>query len=174
MKSLYQGNYLNLSERNGWEFVSRRHGVVMIVALTANDELLLVEQYREPLQAAVIELPAGLVGDEGDAGEAPEQAALRELEEETGYRAEKMQRLLIAASSPGTADEKISILRAVNTQKVSAGGGVAGENITVHVVARSEVPRWLVEQNARGVLIDCRIYAALALAQLDDAELPGW
>ncbi len=174
LHKLHTGKYLSLCERNGWEFVNRRYGVVMIVAITDDDELLLVEQYREPLQAVVIELPAGLVGDDGDAAEGPELAAQRELEEETGYRAGQMQRLLLAASSPGMANEKIHILRALQLRKVSEGGGVPGENITVHAVKRADVPRWLIAQHARGAVIDSRVYAALSLASLTSDELPGW
>lgn len=173
-RELYSGNYLNLCERNGWEFVKRCYGVVMIVAVTPEDELVMVEQYREPLQANIIELPAGLVGDDGDADEGPEIAAIRELEEEAGYRAAAMERMLLAASSPGMASEKIHVLRAVDIRKVSAGGGVEGENITVHVIKRSDVPLWLVEQVARGAVIDSRVYAGLSLSGLSSEELPGW
>ena len=68
----YKGRYLSLIEREHWEFVTRpnAHAVAVLVATTPEREIVLVEQYRRPLDARVIELPAGLVGDTGDPNEA--------------------------------------------------------------------------------------------------------
>ena len=67
----YRGRYLSLLERDGWEFASRCNasGVVVLIAITDAGELLLIEQYRKPVQAPVVELPAGLVGDAADPDE---------------------------------------------------------------------------------------------------------
>ena len=85
----FEGRYLSLRERDGWEFASRSNAssVVVLVAVTPAEEIVLVEQYRKPVEARVIELPAGLVGDLGDPDEPILDAAARELEEETGYAA---------------------------------------------------------------------------------------
>ena len=89
----YRGRYLNLVERAGWEYRTRSNAsaVVVIIAVTDDDRLLLVEQLRRPLEARVIELPAGLVGDTGDPEEDVLEAANRELVEETGFEAESLE-----------------------------------------------------------------------------------
>ena len=67
---LYEGNFLELRESQNWEFVQRVNAinVVVIMALTPDGNLLLVNQYRPPVEGRVIELPAGLVGDDGPEG----------------------------------------------------------------------------------------------------------
>src|SRR5690349_10920782 len=93
MRVVAQGRYLTFIDDAGWEYVTRPHisGVVVIVAVTADGRLVLVEQYRPAVKKKVIELPAGLVGDiVGQQGESMGTAAARELEEETGYRAAEM------------------------------------------------------------------------------------
>lgn len=172
-KTLHAGQYLNLQERDGWEFISRVHGVVMIVAITDQNELLLVEQYRQPLQKRVIELPAGLVGDHGE-DEPPVTAAHRELLEETGYDAADIEPLLIAAASPGMANETIAIYRARQLTKVDDGGGDESEDIVVHRVALNNLAVWLSEKNQAGLMIDARVYAAPTLLSLEPKEIPGW
>lgn len=84
--SLCRGKFLELLKEGRWEYVRRvnANGAVMIVAVTEDGELLLVEEYRVPLHALTIGLPAGISGDEGE--ESTLQSARRELEEETGYR----------------------------------------------------------------------------------------
>src|SRR6476659_9869615 len=86
-----EGKHLRFVRRNGWEFVERKNvtGIAILVALTAEDRVLFVEQRREPLGADVLELPAGLAGDEGE--EDAVKAANRELEEETGFTAKEIE-----------------------------------------------------------------------------------
>ena len=92
----YRGRYLNLIERDHWEFVTRpnAHAVVVLIAVTDDDELVLVEQYRRPVDSRVVELPAGLVGDLGDPDEPVLEAAGRELIEETGYEASSQEKII--------------------------------------------------------------------------------
>jgi ADP-ribose pyrophosphatase len=100
---LAEGKYLRFMQRAGWEYAERRGvtGIVGIVAVTDEGKLLLVEQYRLPLDKRVIELPAGLVGDEaGKERESLLAAANRELQEETGYHAGN---LVLLASGPTSA-----------------------------------------------------------------------
>ena len=100
METLGKGNYLELLRVNGWEYVRRTAStsVVVIIAQTDANELLLVEQYRPPVGTNVIELPAGLVGDEpGYEQESPEQASKRELLEETGYLGNNFELFFIGA-----------------------------------------------------------------------------
>ena len=92
--SLCRGKFLELLKEGRWEYVRRVNasGAVMIVAVTEEGELLLVEEYRVPLHARTVGLPAGISGDEGE--ESSLQSARRELEEETGYRADSWTYLL--------------------------------------------------------------------------------
>ena len=88
IETLYQGKYIRVVRSGRWEFVKRNNvcGIVGIVAVTDARELILVEQFRVPVDAHLIELPAGLAGDlAGAPVEDLAIAAKRELLEETGY-----------------------------------------------------------------------------------------
>lgn len=168
IKILYQGQFLILKRKGHWEYVSRvrERGAAFIVAVTDARELLLVEQWRVPLQARCIELPAGIVGDEaGHEHEDILPAALRELEEETGYRGRQAELLLTGPVAGGMTSEPLFLVRARGLQRVHDGGGVDGENITVHTVPLDEVHGWLQAQAARGAMIEPRIYAGLWFAE---------
>lgn len=162
-KLLHQGRYLNLVERDGWEFAARRHpAAAVLVAWTDDGELLVVEQFRIPVARRTIELPAGLVGDlEGRESEDLMTAAARELEEETGYRAGRLVEILRCPTSPGMTDEVAVFIRAFDLVEVGAGGGDATEDITVHRLALDEADDWLFEQHAAGKAVDPKIFAAL-------------
>ena len=91
---LHRGMHLTMVRRGTWEYVTRPGvtGIVGILAVTTEGRLLLVEQYRPPVGKRVIEIPAGLAGDGSNvAGEELATAARGELEEETGYRAGRME-----------------------------------------------------------------------------------
>lgn len=163
---LYEGRYCRLVRQGRWEFVKRRDicGIVGILAVTPDGRMVLVEQYRAPVGARVVEIPAGLAGD-GGAGEDLAQAAVRELEEETGWRACKMTLLGSGAASAGITDEIITLYRAEGLVKVGAGGGDDSENITVHEVPLEEVEVFLAACTERGAVIDMKVYAALFFAK---------
>ncbi|HRX86640.1 MAG TPA: NUDIX hydrolase [Phycisphaerae bacterium] len=159
------GKYMNFARRGRWEFVERKNlsGIVAIVAVNARDELILVEQFRAPTNCRVVELPAGLVGDEAALhGESLETAARRELEEETGYTAERFEYLFEGAASSGIIDEIIAFYRALEPRKIGAGGGDDSEDIVVHEVPLADVHAWLADRRAAGAATDIKIYAALA------------
>lgn len=159
----YAGRYISLLERDGWEFASRSNSeaVVKLVAVTNDAELVLVEQFRKPVNAPVIELPAGLVGDHVNPGESIFEAAQRELEEETGYAAGKLELLMTGPSSAGLSDEVISFVLATDLRRVGPGGGDESEDIRVLPIPLSEADDWLARQIAAGRILDVRIYAAL-------------
>ncbi len=172
-EELWRGRFVRMVRRDGWEYADRVNstGIVMLVAVTEARELVLVEQMRPPLGRRCIELPAGLVGDEpGAESEALETAARRELLEEAGYAAGRLEHLFRGAPSGGTTSEEPDFYLATQLQKVSAGGGVSGEQIEVHLVPLSEVPAWLKDQVVtRGVAVDAKIFAGLyfAMTRLD-------
>ena len=115
-----------------------------------------------PLGRNCLELPAGLVGDDVE-GEAAEVAAIRELEEETGYRAARMTELGRFYSSPGMVSEGFTLLRAEGLERVGEGGGVEGEEHRVHRVPLAEVPA-LRGAEARGRLRGSTSSCCLLLA----------
>lgn len=159
---LYAGHYLSLAVRDGWEFATRQHPVVVVMAWTADDELLLVEQFRIPVGRRTIELPAGLVGDDsGHTGESLLTAAARELEEETGWRAGELAEVMRCPTSPGMTDEVAVFIRADDLVRVSDGGGDTSEDITVHRIRHDQVDAWLVERDQEGLAIDPKIWFAL-------------
>lgn len=156
--------FLRLIDRGGWSFVQRTTGVgvVAIIAVTNNNRLLLVEQYRPPVNQSVLELPAGLVGDLSDQPlENITQAAQRELFEETGYEAEKWTEWVTVASSAGLTDECVTLFFAQNLKKVGKGGGDANEKITVHEIPLSEIDEYMEQRVQAGGLLDGRVYAAI-------------
>lgn len=154
---MWQGRFITAKTRGKWEYVSRARGIKAAVILALEDDhVLLVEQYRVPLGANCIELPAGLIGDHED-GEDTLESAARELEEETGYRAESLEIAGEFFSSPGMVSESFSLVRARGLTKVSDGGGVDGENIIVHRIALSDVPEFVQTKRAEGCVVDVKL-----------------
>lgn len=165
----WTGKFIVAKTRGKWEYVSRTRGIkaAVILAIDADDNVILVEQFRVPLGRPCIEFPAGLIGDHGEDEDATEAAA-RELEEETGYRAARMEVLGEFYSSPGMVTESFTLLRAHDLEQVGPGGGVDGEDITVHRVPRKGIGQFIAESRARGLGIDVRLLMLLAPAILGE------
>ena len=162
-ETLYEGQWLRLVRRGHWESCERTHGkgmAVIIIAATPDDEVLFVEQFRIPLGSKTIEMPAGLVGDQSGE-DTLEDAATRELEEETGWRPSRVQMLLVGPTSAGMSNERIAFVRAEGLVRTGEGGGVDGENITVHAVPRAKAAAWLLEKQAEGFELDLKLWAGL-------------
>ncbi len=162
-RTVYEGKYLRMVVRGHWEYAQRTHGegmAVIIIAVTPGDDVLFVEQYRVPLGARTIEMPAGLVGDES-ANDTLEAAARRELIEETGWSPARTEVLLIGPTSSGMSSERIAFVRATGLTRVGNGGGVAGEDITVHAVPRASAPAWLMQKSREGYELDLKLWAGL-------------
>jgi ADP-ribose pyrophosphatase len=160
-ESMWEGRFITARRRGRWEYVSRARGIgaAVIIAIDESPEgrhILLVDQFRVPLGRRCIELPAGLVGDH-DAGEDGALAAARELEEETGYRATRMEALGQFFSSPGMVSESFTLYRAHGLERVGEGGGVSGEDIRVHRVPLDGLADWIADRRADGYAIDVKM-----------------
>jgi ADP-ribose pyrophosphatase len=164
---LGEGRFLRLVRRDGWERAERVgvRAIVVIVAVTPAGELLLVEQHRRPVAATVLELPAGLAGDDPrHRDESLADAAGRELREETGWEAARFEVLSAGPPSAGLSSEVVTLLRAHDLRRVGSGGGDADERITVHAVPLDEAPAWIAGRARAGVLVDPKVWAGLWFA----------
>lgn len=162
-QTLYEGAWLRLVRIGQWESCERTHGqgmAVIVIAVTPADEVLFVEQFRVPLGARTIEMPAGLVGDD-HAEDTLVDAARRELIEETGWSPGRVDVLLTGPTSSGMSNERIAFVRARELARVGAGGGVDDENIIVHAVPRAQAPAWLMQKRAEGYELDLKLWAGL-------------
>lgn len=167
--TLYESKWLGLYRTGHWDYVRRPNSraCVGILAITPQDELVLIEQFRIPVGKIVIEIPAGLVGDEPEfEGETLASSAGRELVEETGYQAGKIVELLASPTSAGMTPEITHLFLATELSKIADGGGVAGEKITVHLVPLTGLRAFLADRQAQGDAIDFKIHAAIAAAGL--------
>jgi ADP-ribose pyrophosphatase len=163
---MWQGRFITAKKRGKWEYVGRARGIKAAVILAVEDgQVLLVEQYRVPLGANCIELPAGLIGDH-DEGEDTLTSASRELEEETGYRAANLEIVGEFFSSPGMVSESFTLVRATGLTKVGDGGGVDGENIVVHRVALADLPSFVQAKRAAGCVVDVKLLMLPGMAGL--------
>lgn len=167
---LHEGRFLRLKRDGDWEYVERTNAAkaVVLVAVTDDQELVVVEQFRPPVKMRVIELPAGLVGDVGD--EQIAEAGRRELLEETGYEAKNIRALTAGPVSPGISNEAVDFVMATGLKKVGKGGGVDDENIQVHVIELKSLASWLEKTRAAGTLVDPKVYVGAYFAA---AAFPG-
>ncbi|OQW73652.1 MAG: NUDIX hydrolase [Proteobacteria bacterium ST_bin14] len=166
VETVWEGRFLSVKRDGTWEYVSRARGIQAAVIVAIDDgHVILVEQYRLPLGKRCLELPAGLVGDE-TSGEPVEIAAARELEEETGYRADRIEPIGFFHSSPGMVSEGFTLVRAHGLTKIGPGGGDAGEDITVHRVALSALPDFVATKRAEGVAMDVKLLLLLGQSLL--------
>jgi ADP-ribose pyrophosphatase len=158
MKIVFEGEYLNVFERDHWQYVERRKGkeAAAVLAETDAGEIVLTEQFRPPVNARVIDFPAGLIGDE-EPDEDGAETAKKELEEETGYTCDSVELLFRGPTSPGITSEVVSLYRACGVRKVGKGGGVGREAITVHVIPRARLRSFLHEKAGEGVLTDLKV-----------------
>lgn len=112
-KQIFEGHIISLQVdevllpdgNKGKRELVKHPGAVAIVAVTDEEKIIFVEQYRKPLERSLVEIPAGKI----EANEEPIVTARRELEEETGYTTDKLQYVTSFYTSPGFADEIIHI-----------------------------------------------------------------
>jgi ADP-ribose pyrophosphatase len=156
-EEMWSGKFVRAIRRGKWEYASRVGGINAVVILAEHDgKVILVEQPRVPTECRCIELPAGLVGDqEPDA--TPESAAVKELEEETGFTCERVERLGEFYASPGMVAESFILVRAHGVRRIGEGGGDENEDIIVHLVPRAEIPNFIEQKRAEGYGVDVKL-----------------
>ncbi len=159
----WEGQYVSIKRRGRWEFASRTASTNAVVILAEHDgKIILVEQYRVPVGARCLDLPAGLVGDE-DPDATVEETAVKELEEETGFTAARVERLGDFYSSPGMLAESFALVRAHGLSRCGEGGGNEHEEIDVHLVARETIGAFVEARRNAGVAIDVKLLMFLNL-----------
>ena len=158
---MWEGKFVRALRRGRWEYASRSRNIRAVVILAEHDgKIILVEQLRVAPDCRCIELPAGLVGDL-DPNATVESTAITELEEETGFTAERVERLGEYYSSPGMLSESFTLVRAHGVRQIGAGGGDESEDINVHLVGRSDIANFLEQKRAEGLGIDAKLLLLL-------------
>jgi ADP-ribose pyrophosphatase len=158
---MWEGKFVRAMRRERWEYASRTRGIRAVVILAEHEgKVIVVEQPRVPTDCRCLELPAGLVGDH-DPEATVEGTAIKELEEETGFTAERIERLGDFFASPGMLSEGFTLVRAHGVRKIGEGGGDEHEDIIVHLVPRAEIPNFLEQRRAEGFGIDAKLLLLL-------------
>ena len=158
---MWEGKFVRALRRGRWEYASRARDIGAVVILAEHDgKLILVEQPRAAPDRRCIELPAGLVGDL-DPDATPEGTAITELEEETGFTADWVERLGDFYSSPGMLSEGFTLVRAHGVRRTGRGGGDESEDITVHLVAHGDIPEFIEMKRAEGCGVDAKLLLLL-------------
>lgn len=171
-KTLWEGKFLRFVltsylDKSGslreWESFERVNceGIVVIVPITDTDEIILTRQFRPPVNGYVIEFPAGL----NDKGDSLEEAAIRELLEETGYSAEKMIYLTEGPMSSGASGEILTAFLAKGLTFKGIGERDETEDIEVLRVPSKGFDSKLSELRANGDYVDLKIYGLIELAK---------
>ena len=154
---MWAGKFVRAMQRGKWEYASRANDINAVVILAESEgKVILIDQPRVGPDCRCVELPAGLVGDD-DPNATPETTAIKELEEETGYTAERVERLGEFYASPGMLSESFTLVRAHGIRKIGEGGGDDNEDINVHLVARADIPNFLEQKRAEGFGIDVKL-----------------
>lgn len=159
-KDVFKGDFLkvekvkvklpdgNFADRD----IVRHPGASALLALKDKETILLVKQFRMAINRETLEIPAGKL----EKGEEPLKAAERELEEETGFKAEKIEYLGTIATGPGFTDEQIRIFKATNLYKGVKGGD---DDEFIDVIPKKIVDVKKMIKN--GEIIDAKTIAAL-------------
>jgi ADP-ribose pyrophosphatase len=154
---MWAGKFVRAIRRDKWEYASRANNINAVAILAEYEgKVILIDQPRVPPDCRCIELPAGLVGDT-DPNATPEGTAIKELEEETGFTAERVERLGLFLASPGMLSESFTLVRAHGVRRIGDGGGDENEDINVHLVAREDIPNFIEQKRAEGFGVDVKL-----------------
>jgi len=171
-KTLWKGTFMSAVEityRDArghvrtWEALERIgiEGIVVMVAVTPAGNILLEKQFRPPLGRDVLELPAGLV----DPGEAMEVAAKRELIEETGWSANKIEFLTEGPISTGASTEGLRAYLCTDLAFVGKNGGDDNEIIEVIEVPIQTTHDYLRNAQKNGMIVDLKVFGLVELGR---------
>ncbi len=157
VETMWEGKFVRAMRRGKWEYASRTNDIRAVVILAEFEgKVILVDQPRVAPDCRCVELPAGLVGDH-DPDATPESTAVKELEEETGFTAERVERLGDFYASPGMLSESFTLVRAHGVRRIGEGGGDENEDINVHLVPRAEIPNFIEQKRAEGFGVDVKL-----------------
>ena len=158
---MWEGKFVRALRRGKWEYASRARDIRAVVILAEFEgKVVLVDQPRVAPDCRCLELPAGLVGDQ-DPDATIEGTAVKELEEETGFTAERIERLGEFYSSPGMLSEGFTLVRAHGLRRIGPGGGDENEDIKVHLVTRADIPNFIEQKRAEGFGVDAKLLLLL-------------
>lgn len=171
-KIVWQGNFMSAVEityRDArgavrtWEALERVGigGIVVMVGVTPAGNVILERQFRPPVGRDVIELPAGLV----ESDETMEVAAKRELIEETGWSAGKLEFLAEGPISTGASTESLRAYLCTDLEQVGKNGGDDNEIIEVMEVPLHNVQEFLRDRQNQGMLVDLKVFGLVELAR---------
>ncbi len=171
-KTLWKGNFMSAVEityrdargvLRTWEALERVgiEGIVVMVAVTPSDNVILEKQFRPPMGRDVIELPAGLV----DPGESMEVAAKRELIEETGWSAGNIEFLAEGPISTGASTETLRAYLCTDLVQVGKNGGDDNEIIEVMEIPIRDIQQFLRTEQKKGTLVDLKVFGLVELAR---------
>lgn len=171
-KTVWQGSFMSavvITYRDArgivrtWEALERVgiSGIVVMIAVTPDHNVVLIKQFRPPMGRDVIELPAGLV----EQGESMEDAAMRELIEETGWSAGKIDFLAEGPISTGASTEALRAYVCTDLEHIGKNGGDESENIEVIEIPIQKTQEFLRAAQLNGTLVDLKVFGLVALAR---------
>lgn len=151
----------NHGDEHSWTFIERtnnQRAVVIVPVTEGSESLILIRQYRVPFGREVIEFPAGLM----DEGENPEQTAIRELAEETGYAGVIARIGPEVSTSAGITTETVTMVHMrVGERPVSSQELEGSERIEVLTVAPTDQSAFLKRMIEEGIILDAKVYVYL-------------
>lgn len=142
--------------------IIKHPGAVAILAVTDENKIVMVEQYRKALERTIVEIPAGKL----EKGEQPEVCARRELEEETGYVCENLELLTSFYTSPGFADEIVHVYLAKGLSKKENSAALdEDEFVNLEELTLTEAMKYVEDQK----IYDAKTAFAVQYLQLQEA-----
>lgn len=150
-KEIYKGNIIQVSieevqlpnGKTSKREIVKHPGAVAIIALTSEKKLVLVRQYRKPLDMVIYEIPAGKL----ELGEEPFHCVERELEEETGYRSDSIKHIQSFYTSPGFADEIVHLYFTDELEKLENSAGLDDDEFLDLIEVTIDEAEKLIEEN---------------------------
>ncbi|TLS35669.1 NUDIX hydrolase [Pseudalkalibacillus caeni] len=149
-ENIYDGKIINLrveevelpNGKTSKRELIKHPGAVAVIAVTSDQKVLMVQQYRKALEKTIVEIPAGKL----EPGEDPMETAKRELAEETGYECENLRKIISFYTSPGFADELVHLYVAEGLEKTGDQHADEDEFLDVLEVSLDEMQEMVENQ----------------------------